>query len=114
MKPKRHQAGEDTGKRLLEETLNLLVEYYTRHKSAADMEQIKDHLEIVMAHQEYLRSGTLGSERFLTMGQIEGLMVGLRKRLNEADLRGLLLSLKELKGEEEVIAQKKTSTSAKE
>jgi hypothetical protein len=60
-----------------------------------------------VAHQDLFSSGTSDPENFLTLGQIEQLMLEHQRHIHEIDLKVLLENMRSLSGESAVIARKK-------
>ncbi|MDR2386860.1 MAG: hypothetical protein LBE80_04650 [Deltaproteobacteria bacterium] len=94
---------------IIDKIINILNEEVT----CPNIEQIKSHLKIIKSYQEKFISGTSSVSGFLGMSQIEELIDTFTREIKEANLKALLENMKSLKGENEIIAQKKTNTSKK-
>jgi hypothetical protein len=75
--------------------------------------QIRDHLRILINHQHEFESGTSYPNKFMTLGQIEEVILSLQRFLEDADLKALLEKMSNLPGENDIVAQKKTNSSKK-
>jgi hypothetical protein len=79
----------------------------------ANLDQIIDHVQTIISHQRSLIDGTSHADKFITIDQIESMMLNLQDNLAKFDYEALLLNMKKIAGEEEIILQKKKNTSSK-
>ncbi|MDR1111571.1 MAG: hypothetical protein LBP92_13000 [Deltaproteobacteria bacterium] len=75
----------------------------------ANLLQIKNHLNLLIAHQIELTSGVSEADKFMTLGQIEEKMLSLRRSLNEADLKALMEKMCDMPAEDDIVSEKKKS-----
>jgi PHD/YefM family antitoxin component YafN of YafNO toxin-antitoxin module len=98
----------------VDEVFSLILEHIRNHGTLTHINQIKDVIDLIITHQTQLDAATSEAASFMTMGQLEQLMLDLRSRLNDANLKALLERLRKVEAEAEIVAQKKTSTSSEE
>jgi hypothetical protein len=92
----------------LDSIFKKLSEYFINcNPTNANLHQIDEHISLLISHQNQFRSGTSDTEQFLTIGQIENMMVQLKRHLGEVDLQALLADMEQLNAEEELILKKK-------
>ena len=92
----------------------ILLENRERSDPVYNLQQIEEHLRALMAHGELLAKGLSGPDQFLSMDQLENLMLQLRQDSNDIDLRAFMAALKNLTDENILIKKKKRSTRKKE
>jgi hypothetical protein len=100
-----------------ESDLDKLVNLITKIKGLripANVEQLEEIIKLVGAHQELLLIGTSDGSHFMTMSDIEKMMVDLSRQLADTNLKALLETMNHLQGEDEIIAQKKKNIGTKE
>jgi uncharacterized protein YggL (DUF469 family) len=102
----------------LKEFTDLIVRVSERYSSMPDIDKLIDHLidhvNIVAEHDYMFKLGTSDADNFLTISEIEFMMLDLTRRLKEADLKFLLSDMKNLNGETDIINKKKENTLKKE
>jgi hypothetical protein len=93
---------------VIEEYIRLFREYTDNHvDSPVQVLHLMEHLKIVIGHDKQFKLATSDLENFPTITQIEEMMVDLRRRLNEVDLKALLTDMRQINAEDTIIEQKK-------
>ncbi|MDR0882110.1 MAG: hypothetical protein LBP55_06165 [Candidatus Adiutrix sp.] len=87
--------------------LVLIVKLAEQYGSSFNIEHLSELVMIASEHDAHLREGTSDPENFLTISQMESMMLDLERRIKEADLKSLLEELKHLKGEDAIVDKKK-------
>jgi hypothetical protein len=97
----------------LNELFRMIAELAEKFGGDFNIEHVKDILRLDSEHWSAFREGTSNSDAFLTIAQIEEMMRSLERRLKEVEFKALVSEMEGLKGEGQIIAQKKKSTSKK-
>jgi hypothetical protein len=114
MMPKdKNSAKNSLGHEAIESLMNMIGELIERYGKNLNVEHIKEVLAIICAHDDILNRGISNPNDFLTIADIEHLIMEEGRLVNDANLKSLVQSMKKVEGEEIAIAQKKTPSGKK-
>ncbi|MDR1308985.1 MAG: hypothetical protein LBL95_03665 [Deltaproteobacteria bacterium] len=91
----------------LDELLKLLIEHFRETGTPADIDEVKENVKLILDHQIKLDKGTSDVSNFMTMGQIEQMMLELRAYQNDANVKALLYKMRDVKADSKIVDQKK-------
>jgi hypothetical protein len=92
----------------VDDIISCIVEFFRNQGTLDDAIIIKEHMAIIIEYLRRLGAGTSDASAFMSVDQIERLLLELRSAQADAGLRALLVRMRNVKAESGIIAQKKS------
>jgi hypothetical protein len=90
-----------------------VCELYRQHGSKLNIAAILEHIKASVEYSILFERGTSNPDNFISMDDIERLIVNLGNKRHDIDFNNLLNDMVQLSAEKKIIAKKKLSTPKK-